>query len=149
MENNSCYYCDSCDYCNSCYSCNYCNYCKNLKMTEYNIFCYSNKFNNSDSFQQGRYRAFNKTVGQERYVEIKSIVKDILGNKRLKLTDFWKQVTRDQWNKLLEIPEAKDFQGGFEYISNQKINVLSKVKIVCEGKEVEISRESAEALGLV
>ena len=121
---NSCYFCYSCDSCNSCYfcySCRSCYSCKNIKMTEHNIFCYSKIYNDEHSFQQKRYRAFNKEVGNERYNKIFSEVKNILGTPKLKLTNFWKQVTQEQWQKLLAIPEAKDFKEGFEYISGQKI----------------------------
>ena len=122
-----CYYCDSCDYCysciycNSCYSCQNCNYCKNLKMTEYNLFCYSIKYNDKNSFQQVRYRAFNKELGRDRYIEILEMVKNILDNQDKDLNCFWKTITQKQWQELLAIPEAKDFQIGFEFISGQKI----------------------------
>ena len=118
-------------------------------MTEYNIFCYSKNYNDENSFQQKRYRAFNKEVGEKRYYEIKSKVQSILGNKKIQLSDFWKQVTQEQWKQLLDIPEARDFKEGFEYISGVKIELDDKVEIVCEGKSVKISRESAKALGLV
>jgi len=76
---NSCYYCYSCYYCNYCYSCNscyYCDYCnscnscyscKNLKMTEYNIFCSAKEYNDENSFQQKRYRIFNKQLTEKEY----------------------------------------------------------------------------------
>lgn len=137
MENNC-----SCYYCNSCY------YCKNLRMTEYNLFCYSKEYNDDNSFQQKRYRAFNKEVGRERYYQILSLVKSILLNKDLKLNEYWKQVTQDQWRQLLDIPEARDFKEGFEYISGCEIN-LDQVEVVANGKTVFISKESAESLGLV
>ena len=118
-------------------------------MTEYNLFCYSKNYNDDNSFQQKRYRAFNKEVGRVRYGEIEEIVVNILGSSKVKLSDFWRQVTQEQWKQLLEIPEAKDFKEGFEYISGVTINISNKVKIVCEGKEIEISRESAKALKLI
>jgi len=43
------------------------------------------------------------------------------------LKDFWKSVTQDQWQKLLAIPEAKDFKEGFEYISGVKITDTSRL----------------------
>lgn len=118
-------------------------------MTEYNLFCYSEKYNDDNSFQQKRYRVFNKQLTKERYEEVLRLVKTILPNNgKLKLNDFWKSVTQEQWKKLLAIPEAKDFKEGFEYISGQKI-LDDKVKISVEDKEVFISRKSAIALGLV
>ena len=132
--NRNCDSCNYCDYCDYCYSCDY---CKNLKMSEYNLFCYSEKYNDEKSFQQKRYRAFNKEIGEERYLEITEIVNTIIPkNNKLKLQDFWKSVNQDQWIKLLEIPEAKDFKEGLEFISGQKINL--KVTYSCDGKVVDI-----------
>jgi hypothetical protein len=117
-------------------------------MTEYNIFCYSEKYDDNNSFQQKRYRAFNKDVGERRYNEIKILINKIL-SKDIKLEDLWNTVTTKQWQELLSIPEAKDFKEGFEFISGVKIDLGDKVKVVCEGKEVFISRESAITLNLL
>ena len=46
-------------------------------MTEYNLFCYSENYNDDDSFQQKRYRAFNKLVGKDRYRNLTNLVKTI------------------------------------------------------------------------
>ena len=118
-------------------------------MTEHNIFCFSKAYEDYKSFQQARYRAFNKEVGKEKYNEIVEEVKEILThNKGENLEYFWKSVTQEQWTKLLNIPEAKDFKEGFEYISGQKIN-LNLIEVKANGKTVYISKESANALGLV
>jgi hypothetical protein len=96
-------------------------------MTEHNIFCYAKNHNDDDSFQQKRYRVFNVIVDKERYYEIKESIKEIIPNtKNLKLSDFWKSITPEQWNKLLAIPEAKDFKEGFEYISGIKIETIKE-----------------------
>jgi len=97
-------------------------------MTEYNIFCYSKEYNDKNSFQQKRYRAFNKEVGEKRYNEILKEVRIILKDLKLNLkdnswSDEWKKVTKDQWKQLLAILEAKDFKEGFEYISGVKIDL--------------------------
>lgn len=134
---------NSCDYCDFCYFCNYCYFCKKLKMTEYNLFCYAEKYNDENSFQQKSYRAFNKKVGKDRYDTILETVRGILGSPDQNLSDFWKQVTSDQWNELLAIPEAKDFKKGFEFISGVKLPT-DKVEIIFDGKEFWISKESAE-----
>ena len=68
-----------------------------------------------------RYRAFNKELGRDRYIEILEMVKSILDNQDKDLNCFWKTITQKQWQELLAIPEAKDFQIGFEFISGQKI----------------------------
>jgi hypothetical protein len=114
-------------------------------MTEYNLFCYSKEYNDENSFQQARYRAFNKEVGEVRYYELLDEVRQIIPNpNKLLLKDFWKSITAEQWNKLLAIPEAKDFKEGFEFISGVKI--CTEKTIVIDGKEIKISNESFEAL---
>lgn len=108
-------------------------------MTEHNLFCYSEDYNDKDSFQQKRYRAFNKEVGEKKYREIKEEVGKILKDFKLELNenswiDEWKKVTKDQWLKLLAIPEAKDFKDGFEYISGVGIDISKNPKeIVIDG----------------
>jgi len=92
-------------------------------MTEDNIFCYSESYNDDNSFQQKRNRAFNKEVGEKRYYEIEELIEDIMPEQGdLFLKDYWKSVTQEQWKQLFDIPEAKDFKKGFEYISGVKIN---------------------------
>jgi hypothetical protein len=95
-------------------------------MTECNIFCYSKEYNDENSFQQKRYRAFNKEVGETRYYKIRDLVNKILKDFKLNLKDNswsneWKKVSQEQWEQLLAIPEASDFKEGFEYISGVKI----------------------------
>lgn len=137
METNkNCNYCYSCNSCNSCNYCNYCNSCKNLKMTEYNIFCYSKNYDDKDSFQQKRYRVFNKEVGEKRWYEIKDIINKIIPSKDIMLGEFYKSITMEQWKKLLEIPEAEGFKEGFEYISGSKINLEEKENL--SGKIVSV-----------
>jgi len=128
-------------------------------MTEYNIFCYSKEFNDENSFQQKRYRAFNKEVGKERYNEIVGEVGDILGEDFVSGSDkktweeCWEQVTSEQWKKLLAIPEAKNFKEGFEFITgieidieknNKKQELLDKADELIE--KAEQLREKAEEI---
>ena len=81
-------------------------------MTEHNIFCWAEEYNDENSFQQKRYRAFNKEVGEKRYWEIADIIKnDIFKNLKLEFnknnwSDEWKKVSKEQWRRILEIPEA-------------------------------------------
>lgn len=116
-------------------------------MTEYNIFCYSEKFNDENSFQQKRYRAFNKEVGKDRYYEIKSLVNEILKDFKSDLkNNYWKtewlKVTKDQWKKLLSIPEAKDFKAGFEFIAGGiEINIDEAEEMTLEAVCKELGRE--------
>ena len=71
-------------------------------MTEYNIFCWAKKYDDKDSFQQKRYRVFNKKVGKDRYYEIKKQIDEIFKDLEI---DEWKKVENKQWKQLSEIPE--------------------------------------------
>ena len=131
MSNNE--YCNSCNSCNSCDSCDY---CSRLRMTEFNLFCYSEKFNDENSFQQKRYRAFNKEVGEKRYNEILKAVKKIFSGLKLELKykswlEEWKKVTSEQWQNILKIPESDkeviEAIVGFKLeINTQKTDLLNK-----------------------
>ena len=112
-------------------------------MTEYNLFCYSKNYNDENSFQQKRWRVFNKEVGETSYKELLQKCEDILGTnlRKLLLTDFWKQVTQEQWNKLMNLAKevrGDDFKEGFEYISNLKIG---EPNIEIAGTTVEIFKD--------
>jgi hypothetical protein len=153
---NSCYYCNSCKYCyscnscyycyycESCYSCNYCYYCKNLRMTEYNIFCWSKEYNDEMSFQQKRYRAFNQEVGKTRYNEIVKEVSDILGSTKLHLSESWKSITKEQWIKLSQIAEFD--RKGVEYISGISLDFLDKPNLKGKTVSVEIDGTKYSAI---
>jgi rubrerythrin len=97
-------------------------------MTEYNLFCYSKSFNDSNSFQKERYRAFNKVVGEKRYNEILKLVNEIIPQEQLTFSESFKTITQTQWSQLLAIPEASDFKEGFEYISDCKIDDVNLKK---------------------
>ena len=114
-------------------------------MTEYNLFCWAKNYNDKDSFQQARYRAFNKEVGEKRYYEIKDLIRDdILKDLKLDLNknswvDEWKKVSSDQWNRILEIPEAdKEI---IEKIIGFKID-LEKPEDLIEIDGVKISKDT-------
>jgi hypothetical protein len=116
-------------------------------MTEFNIFCYSKLYNDENSFQQSRYRVFNKEVEKERYSEILITLRKIIPNpNNLTLKKFWESITQEQWSKLLAIPEAKDFKEGFEFISGQKITettLIGKKAIVeIDGQKYNVTIES-------
>jgi len=87
-----------------------------------------------------------------RYIEIKEEIKKILGSEfKLELNkkgweECWKQVTSEQWRKLLAIPEAENFKDGFEFITGIKVEIDKKHKIVIDGKKIEISDESFKSL---
>ena len=117
-------------------------------MTEYNLFCWAEEYNDEDSFQQKRYRTFNTEVGEKRYFEILSEIREILKDLKLELnknswSEEWKKVTQEQWNKILSIPEAdKDI---IEKIVGFKIKGLNEreemnVSEICKelGREIKI-----------
>ncbi len=61
--------------------------------------------------------------------------------------DSWKKATEADKKKLFALP---NFDAEiFKEISGIDVNESDKVKIECEGKTVEISRESAKALNLI
>ena len=108
-------------------------------MTKYNIFCYSEKYNDDNSFQQKSYRAFNTYVGEKRFWEIEEEVTSILqGVEAESLTEFWKKVPLEQWRKLIAIPEAKDFKKGFEYISGQTLSFLDESEDDATDEAIEL-----------
>jgi hypothetical protein len=99
-------------------------------MTEYNTFCYSENYDDENSFQQPKYRVFNKEVGEERYKEIKEKINQILSGFKLKLNENswskeWEKVTPEQWQRLMSLAEevrGDDFKEGFEFISGIEIS---------------------------
>jgi hypothetical protein len=99
-------------------------------MTEYNTFCYSENYDDENSFQQPKYRVFNKEVGEERYKEIKEKINQILSGFKLKLnenswSEEWEKVTPEQWQRLMSLAEevrGDDFKEGFEFISGIEIS---------------------------
>ena len=81
-------------------------------MTECNIFCASENYDDENSFQQPRWRAFNKVVGKKRYWEIVGLIKnDIFKDLKLELDknsweDEWRKVSPKLWSRMRdEVPE--------------------------------------------
>ena len=95
-------------------------------MTEFNLFCYAEKYNDSDSFQQKRYRAWNKEVGEDRYKEIKEKVLNIMEEVKPELNENswkeeWGKVPNSVWLEISKIPEFdKEIT---EKIINNKISL--------------------------
>ncbi len=144
----SCTYCNSCDFCNSCDSCTYCIYCtscKNLKMTEYNYFCWSEEYNDDKSFQQPRYRVFNKQVTKEEYFDIKRIYHklefDSSESYKTRYTPafkkMWNKLTPEEQQEYLDIPFFS--WEGFTYITGiRPEDVKSNDIITVEGKRYKL-----------
>lgn len=110
-------------------------------MAEYNLFCYSENYNDENSFQQKRHRAFNKEVGDKRYCEIRDLISTILKDFKLELnenywTNEWKKVTDNQWRQILAIPEAD--KSVIEAIIGFELKLGDTQTINIEGKQYTI-----------
>lgn len=91
-------------------------------MTEFNTFCWSENYNDDKSFQQKRYRIFNKEYSKDAYKNIVNAIKSIIPNpNKLKLSEFWKTITQDQIKKLMNIKDLEFDVEGFEYITGIKV----------------------------
>ena len=139
----------SCDYCNYCKSCNS---CKNLKMTENNYFCWSEKYNDENSFQQKRYRVFNVEVGKEKYNKIKKIYRKLEFDKNENYENYetrFQTAFKKMWNNLLKEEKQEYFDiphfnwEGFTFITGiekeQQIEEMTVEQICKElGREIKI-----------
>ena len=73
----------------------------------------------------------------------------------LKEYNSLKEAYVEAWEKASEEDKLKTFklpnydEDVFKEVFGFTPNITKKVKIICEGKEVEISRESAKALNLI
>jgi len=155
-SNKNCIYCNSCDscdscnscnycnYCNYCYYCNYCNYSKNIRQSEYIVFGIGNgKHDDTDLGYHRKHNAFNKSVTEKRFFEIKNNVSRILSG--LEFTAYktyaenWKQVTNTQWIELSKIPEFD--KSVVEQITGLTLNLTTEIIIIggitYDKKEVE------------
>ncbi len=100
-------------------------------MTEYNTFCYPEKYNDENSFQQPRYRVFNTKVEKERYFLLLEEITEILKDFKLELNKNswekeWEKVSTEQWKQLMELAKqvrGDDFREGFEFISGIEIKL--------------------------
>lgn len=97
-----CCFCDFCDFCDYCDYCLYCYYCKNIRMTEYNYFCWSEKYDDEKSFQQKRYRVFNVEVTEEEYNSIDKIHHKLEFDPDESYDTRFKTAFRKMWDKLTD-----------------------------------------------
>lgn len=107
-------------------------------MAEFNLFCWSEEYNDNASFQQARYRVFNKEVGENRYQELLNTIQNILPYAhRTALNDLWDSLTSEQIDQLAAIPEFD--RKGFEYITKIKVPTEKltgkKVGLIIDGKK--------------
>ena len=69
-------------------------------MTEYNYFCSSEKYNDENSFQQKRYRIFNKQVSKEEYEKVKKIYNKLEFDKNESYETRFQTAFKKMWDKL-------------------------------------------------
>ena len=75
-------------------------------MTEFNLFCYAKVYNDKDSFQQKRYRVFNKEITEGEYNKIKIPEIKLEFDKNKSYTTRYQAAFINAWNKLNQ--EEKD-----------------------------------------
>jgi len=78
-------------------------------MTEYNYFCWSEKFNNENSFQQKRYRVFNVEVWKEEYNKINKIYRKLEFDKNESYSTRFQTAFKKMWDKLTEKEKQEYF----------------------------------------
>lgn len=134
-------------------------------MSEKMIFCLgSGRGESEGEGYQKNYRIFNKDVGRDEWNKIKESLKDI----KVKLAEYkddelvvyeyeeaWKnwlkQSTKEQRQAILNTPQFDEkIFTGITGLTKKALQIDSDtVEITCEGKTVEISRESAKTLNLI
>ena len=118
-------------------------------MTEYNYFCWTEKFNDENSFQQKRYRVFNTEITKEEYDKIKKIYhklefdKDELYYTRYKTAfkKMWYKLNKEERQEYYDIPHFDE--KGFEFITGIKkekeTEELTLKQVIEElGREIKI-----------
>ena len=69
-------------------------------MTEYNMFCGVKEYNDDDSFQQKRYRIFNKEISKEEYNKIVVPKIKLEFDKDLSYDVRYNTAWKNAWDKL-------------------------------------------------
>lgn len=118
-------------------------------MTEYNYFCWSEKYNGENSFQQKRYRVFNVEVGKEEYEKIRKIYHKLEFDKNETYSTRFQTAFKKMWNKLSKEEKQEYFDiphfnwEGFTFITGiekeQQIEEMTVEQICKElGREIKI-----------
>ena len=71
-------------------------------MTEYNYFCWSENYNDDNSFQQKRYRVFNVEVWKEEYNKINKIYRKLDFDKNESYSTRFQTAFKKMWDKLTQ-----------------------------------------------
>jgi hypothetical protein len=141
MTNTSNNFCNFCNFCNSCDSCDF---SKNLKMSEYQLFCYAEKYgsDNPDSYQQKPYRIFNSQITELEYRKIKIPKIKLEFDKNVNYSTRYQTAFKNAW-ELLSQKEREEFLNlpHFDLIIFYKITGVDvKVKTITK-------QEAEEQLG--
>ena len=120
-------------------------------MTEYNYFCWSEEYNDKDSFQQKRYRIFNVEVTKEEYKKSAKIYHKLEFDKDESYKTRYKTAFKNMWDKLKEKEKQEYFDiphfdwKGFTYITGVEKEEMKEemtLKQVCKelGREIKITK---------
>ncbi len=109
-------------------------------MTECNYFCWSEKYNDENSFQQSRYRIFNTQVTKEEYDKVKKIYHKLKFNSNDNyevifanaFKKMWDKLTKEERQEYLDIPHFN--AEGFKFITGIDVAVPDEMA----GKEVTV-----------
>jgi len=111
-------------------------------MTEYNYFCWSEKYNDDKSFQQPRYRIFNVQVPKEEYEKVKKIYHKLEFDPNDSYEVRFSNVFKKMWDKLTEA-ERQEYLDiphfnaeGFKFITGIDVADYKVDSLV--GKEVTV-----------
>jgi len=97
-------------------------------MTEHNYFCWSEKYNDKDSFQKKRYRVFNVEVREEEYKKIKKIYHGLEFDENESYETRFQTAFKKMWDKLSDKERQEYFdiphfdKIGFEFIVGVKVD---------------------------
>lgn len=118
-------------------------------MTEYNYFCWDEKYNDDNSFQQKRYRVFNVEIGEEEYRKIEKLTPKLEFDRDEKYETRFQTAFKKMWDKLdvegrqgyLDIPhfnwEGFTFITGVEKVEDEvakAIKLLTDKGLLKDGK---------------
>ena len=97
-------------------------------MTEYNYFCWAERYKDENSVQQKPYRIFNTQVTKEEYEQVKKIYNQIPLNSdesfRPAFKNMWDTLTPDQKQEYFDIPHFN--WEGFTFITGIEEEVIIK-----------------------
>lgn len=117
-------------------------------MTEYNYFCWSEEYNDENSFQQKKYRVFNVEITKEEYESIKKIYHKLEFDPDESYTTRFKTAFKKMWDKLTD-EEKNEYYSiphfdwyGFTFITGiEKEETVEEEVITLNGKKYKLVEE--------